>query len=81
MGALFQNHQRTRTKKVLMIFIRPVIIADRQHILHLTSGKYSKLRLQQLKSLQSYHSHHYRDLVLPPLKRPIRLPLPFSDHG
>jgi general secretion pathway protein D len=61
LGVLFRSKQRTMSKTNLMIFMRPMIMADDRSIDNITGGKYEFLRQQQM------HIDHPRsELVVSP---------------
>jgi len=53
-GALFKSRQATRTKRNLMIFLRPVILRDDTAGELLSNDKYNFLRMEQLQSAERY---------------------------
>ena len=48
LGYLFRSQATTKTKRNLMVFIRPTIVRDEASITNLTSRKYNYMRAQQL---------------------------------
>ncbi|MFT5450634.1 MAG: general secretion pathway protein D [Enterobacterales bacterium] len=48
-GQLFRSQATTKTKRNLMVFIRPTIVRDEASIASLTSKKYSFMRARQLE--------------------------------
>lgn len=77
-GKLFQRNELTREKRVLLVFIKPIILRNERDALRVTNGKYNNIREEQLEFIrkQEYHPEN-EDSVLPPLKEAI-LPKPFS---
>lgn len=77
-GRLFQRDLRNREKRVLMVFIRPIIIKNERSAFELTGSKYIDIRQYQLDGLreQDFNKTN-KDSVLPPLTR-AELPLPFT---
>lgn len=75
---LFQDNGNTREKKVLMVFLRPLILRTPLDGLSITQKKYHKLREQQLAWLRTirYNSKN-QQLILKPLKKPALLPMPY----
>ncbi|KTD48992.1 type II protein secretion LspD [Legionella rubrilucens] len=80
-GRLFQHNIRNREKRVLMVFIRPIILRTEADAVHLSGGKYNDLRQSQLDFLRSQETYHKHDdeTVLPPLKS-ADLPRPFQNR-
>lgn len=54
LGGLFKSRQSSRSKRNLMIFLRPIILRDDAAGTALSSGKYDLLRLQQLRGQARY---------------------------
>ena len=54
LGALFKSRQAARTKRNLMIFLRPVILRDDLAGELLSNDKYNFLRMEQLQSAERY---------------------------
>lgn len=81
LGGIFKTHNRTRTKKDLMIFLRPVILSTPQIKNYQTFDRYIYMRNQQLDWLAKQpHPLHtpfvYGDEnILPPLF-PAKIPGP-----
>lgn len=91
-GRLFQHNIRNRQKKVLMVFIKPIILHNERETFDASAEKYVDTRQYELdwvRSQQMYDEHD-RETVLPPLTA-ADLPLPFTsplnaaqapiDHG
>ncbi len=80
-GRFFQNKRRTRAKRVLMVFIKPIILRTDRDALQVTNSKYTDIRQYQQDFLREQEVYHPRDkeTVLPPLKQAI-LPKPFSHR-
>ncbi|MCE3044100.1 GspD family T2SS secretin variant LspD [Legionella sp. 16cNR16C] len=78
-GRLFQHNIRNREKRVLMVFIRPIILRNPRDSFSVTGGKYNDLREYQLDSLRQQESFHQSDdeIVLPALSG-AELPKPFN---
>ena len=78
-GHLFQRDIRNREKRVLMVFIRPIIVRNEKNVFEITGGKYNDIRQYQLNWLreQQYHKHN-KDVVLPALTQAV-LPRPFTS--
>ena len=78
-GRLFQHNIRSRDKRVLMVFIKPVILRNERDSLHVTGSKYNDLRKYQLDWLRSQEIYEQNNnaTVLPPLTQ-MDLPRPFS---
>ncbi|KTC67897.1 type II protein secretion LspD [Legionella birminghamensis] len=79
LGRLFQHNIRNREKRVLMVFIRPIILRNPRDSFSVTGGKYNDLRQYQLDSLRQQESFHQSDdeIVLPALSG-AELPKPFN---
>ncbi len=76
-GKLFQHNKRTREKRVLMVFIRPVIVKNERDALELSGSKYNDLRQYQLDWLRTQdYNETNNDVLLPALKQET-LPKPF----
>ena len=78
-GRLFQHNVKNREKKVLMVFIRPVILNTEANTVSVSGAKYNDTRLEQLaisRAQESFEQEN-RDTVLKPLKQG-RLPKPFD---
>ena len=79
-GRLFQRNVRTRQKKVLMVFIKPIILNTETDAVAVTNVKYDDTRdleLAWVRSQEVYHPHD-DETVLDPLAV-AELPRPF-DH-
>lgn len=78
-GRLFQHNIRNREKRVLMVFIRPIILKSSTDSLHITGSKYDDVRQYQLDLLrrQEYYSTKDDDILLPSLNQ-AALPRPFN---
>ncbi|HAT1972116.1 GspD family T2SS secretin variant LspD [Legionella pneumophila serogroup 1] len=79
-GRLFQRNIRNRDKRVLMVFIKPIILRNERDNLHVTGEKYNYVRQYQLDWLRSQEAFEQTDdeTVLPPLTQG-NLPVPFSS--
>lgn len=78
-GRVFQRNRRNREKRVLMVFIRPIILHNERETVRLSGGKYTDLRDYQLDWIRSEdYDTRNKDLVLPPLTQ-AQLPKPFSQ--
>lgn len=78
-GRLFQHNIRTREKRVLMVFIKPIILRNEREDLQVTGEKYNDVRQYQLDWLRSQEAFEQADIetVAPPLTQ-ARLPRPFT---
>lgn len=77
-GKLFQRNRTNREKRILLVFIKPVILRTPNDAVHVSDRKYDDIRQYQLAYMrsQSYNpTNEYS--VLPPLKTK-KLPRPFS---
>ncbi|WP_133128194.1 GspD family T2SS secretin variant LspD [Legionella nagasakiensis] len=76
-GRLFQHNITSREKKVLMVFIRPLILRTERDTVQVTGSKYNDVRQYQLESVrEEEYNERNKDIVLPPLHE-ARLPKPF----
>ncbi len=78
-GRLFQHNIRTRDKRVLMVFIKPIILRNERDNLHVTGSKYNDVRQYQLDWLRSQeiYAQNNNETVLPPWSQE-PLPRPFT---
>lgn len=78
-GRLFKHNVNTRDKRVLMVFIKPVILRNERDNMHLTNDKYNHTRQYELDWLRSEEQYVQSNnaTVLPALNR-ADLPRPFS---
>lgn len=77
-GRLFQHNAHTREKRVLMVFIRTIILRTPGDAVQVTGAKYNDLRQDELAYLRSQdYANINKNMVLPPLKQ-AQLPRPFS---
>ena len=79
-GRLFQRNLRTREKRVLMVFIKPIILRNERENLQVSGEKYNDVRQYQLDWTRSEEAFQQSDSegVLPPLTQ-ANLPRPFTD--
>ena len=70
-GRLFQRNIRSRDKRVLMVFIKPIILRNEKDNLQATGGKYNHVRQYQLDWLRSQeiYDQSNNETVLPPLSK------------
>lgn len=79
LGELFQNNTRKREKKVLMVFLRPVIIKDEKSALQVTGSKYFTAREEQLNWVRHEpYNRSNKEIELRDLQK-ITLPKPFQS--
>lgn len=78
-GRFFQRNLRNREKRVLMVFIKPIILRNQQDTLSVSGGKYNDVRQLELDWLRSQEifSESNKQTALPPLVNEA-LPKPFS---
>ncbi|MFJ1267339.1 GspD family T2SS secretin variant LspD [Legionella lytica] len=78
-GRLFKRSIHTRDKRVLMVFIKPIILRNERDTIHATDQRYNHTRQYQLDWLRSEEAFVQSNnaTVLPALKR-ADLPRPFS---
>ncbi|WP_051555066.1 GspD family T2SS secretin variant LspD [Legionella fairfieldensis] len=80
-GRLFQRDINSREKRVLMVFIRPVILRNENEAVHVTGGKYNDIRQYELDMLrQQPYNRANQDMILPALNR-ATLPKPFNHRN
>ena len=78
-GRLFQRNRRNREKRVLMVFIKPVILRDPNAAIQVTGDKYKSLRDHQLNWLRTQEFAQSNDKVILPAVKNANLPTPFSN--
>lgn len=81
LGRIFQRNTVNREKKILMVFIRPIILKTEDNNLQISGSKYFDVRQYQLDFLRNQEEFAVRnkDIVLPPLQTAI-LPKPFCGE-
>ncbi len=69
LGNLFKSRRATKSKRTLMVFLRPIILRDAATEASVSNEKYNFLRAEQLE-MRANRELRYRDLqpVLPPLE-------------
>lgn len=77
-GRLFQHNINLHEKRVLMVFLRPVILRNERDAIEISGGKYNDIRQNELDWLrhEPYNSEN-EAMILPPLDQ-AKLPKPFS---
>jgi general secretion pathway protein D len=82
LGRLFQHNVTNREKKILMVFIRPLILQTEKDNLTATGTKYRSTRQEELRLARSQEEYDVRDrdYVLPALNDK-KLPKPFSHQA
>lgn len=77
-GRLFQRNLRNRGKRVLMVFIRPIILRTEADSIFVSGQKYNSTRHEQRRLVRSQESFIQTDqqTILRPLKQ-AKLPTPF----
>ena len=80
LGRVFQRNIRSREKRVLMVFIKPIILRNERDNLQVTGEKYNDIRQYQLDWLRSQEQYEQSndDTVLDPLTQ-ASLPRPFTS--
>lgn len=78
-GRIFQRNLRNREKRILMVFIRPVILRTPGDAIHVTGSKYHDTREEELRILRTQEAFVQSDdqTVMPALHQ-AHLPTPFS---
>lgn len=81
LGKLFQHNIRNRDKRVLMVFIKPIILRNERDNLEVTGAKYNDVRQYQLDWIRSQEQYEEvnNQTLLPPLTQG-NLPVPFSGQ-
>ncbi len=81
-GRLFQHNVTNREKKVLMVFIRPIILRTEASTVRVSGAKYDDTRREQLAISRAQESFNQknRDSVLKPLNN-ATLPRPFDKKA
>lgn len=79
-GQLFQKNAHGKAKKVLMVFIRPIIMKNNRTDLQVSGSKYFDLRQQQLEWMRDYQPYdpQNKEMIMPSVTRSARLAKPFS---
>lgn len=80
-GRLFQRNINSHEKRVLMVFIKPIILRNERENLQITGEKYNDIRQYQLDWIRSEEAYAPTDIetVLTPLTQ-ASLPRPFTDR-
>lgn len=78
LGRLFQHSIQNREKRVLMVFIRPCILKNKNDTLYVTGTKYHDVREEQLDMLRAQPFRADNQEILLPSPPPSALPRPFS---
>lgn len=78
-GKLFQRNVLNREKKVLMVFIKPLILRNERDAIQVSNSKYNQVRTEQLDFIreQDQYNPDNSDGLLPPLHS-ANLPKPFT---
>ncbi len=81
LGRLFQHNIRNREKRVLMVFIRPIILRNERDAVQISGSKYNDIRQYQLESLRENEIYEKKntDVLLAPLEQAV-LPRPFNSY-
>ena len=82
-GKLFQRNVHTREKRVLMVFIKPIILHNERDNLQVTGEKYNSTRQYQLewaRSQEEFERLNPKQGIMDPLTQ-AKLPLPFSQRS
>lgn len=79
-GRLFQRNAHSREKRVLMVFIKPIILRNERDGLQITGEKYNDARQYQLAWVRSEEAfdQYNNGAILTPLTQ-ANLPRPFVD--
>ncbi len=76
-GRMFRHNINQREKKVLMVFIRPVIVRTEKDAVRVTGGKYYDTRQDELEFARSQPYDKRNDEVVMPPEHVAALPKPF----
>jgi general secretion pathway protein D len=77
-GRLFKYKTHAYVKKNLMVFLKPIILYNKQNNIDITNAKYEYMRNNEI-SWQN-HQKTQTPTMLPP-NEPAKLPMPFSASG
>lgn len=77
-GRLFQHNINSRDKRVLMVFIRPVILRNEREALQVTGSKYNDIREYELEWLRSQQYNPGNDQMIMPVLAEKAIPRPFT---
>jgi len=80
-GNLFKQSIRQYRKKVLVVFIKPMILHCREETEAITNAKYNFIRNVQINQPEDVNKTKYSklDFILPPWKNNISIPRPFDE--
>ncbi|KTD67394.1 MULTISPECIES: GspD family T2SS secretin variant LspD [Legionella] len=78
-GRIFKRNVNSREKRVLMVFIKPIILRNERDAMHMTGEKYNSVRQYQLDWIRSQDAFLQSNnaTVMPALKQ-AELPKPFN---
>ncbi|KTC79306.1 GspD family T2SS secretin variant LspD [Legionella cherrii] len=78
-GRIFRRNVNSREKRVLMVFIKPIILRNERDTMHMTGEKYNNVRQYELDWLRSQDAfvQSNNSTVMPALKK-AELPKPFN---
>lgn len=76
-GKLFRSDEKRSIKRNLMVFIRPIILRDKNDNIEVTTGKYNHIRQLQLESHRDVPRYD-ESPALEQLDAPKQLPPPFQ---
>ncbi len=77
LGRILQHNINTHEKRVLMVFIRPVILRSERDAVEISGAKYNDIRQYELEMLrQEPYNKDNKGMILPPLRQ-AELPKPF----
>lgn len=78
-GELFQKNAKTKSKKVLMVFIRPIILNSKKKELLVSNSKYMNLREEQLDLMrEETYAPENKKMIFKRLNKSLKLPIPFT---
>jgi general secretion pathway protein D len=81
LGRFFQHRINNRDKKILMVFIRPLILQTECDGLQVTGSKYANVRQYQLEANRTLeYDPRNSEVILPAMDRAV-IPKPFCNVG
>lgn len=77
-GRFFQHNINSHEKRVLMVFIRPLILRNEREAVHITNGKYNDIRQYELDYLRQQPFNQENESMILPSLSDADLPKPFT---
>ncbi len=78
-GRLFQNNAQNRDKRVLMVFIRPIILRNENEFMQISGSKYNSIRQSELAWLRNQAYDAKNESMVLPAQHAAALPKPFRS--